>query len=107
MSVKHFGIIKFFALGPQFQAKFIRSTVDIHTHEHNRYTITHLAHGCYKANILEGLPVEVLPTIIHPSLLQEQLEKSNRLLGAILVNLSIHDSIWGRGQSVSQRHTHI
>ena len=48
---------------------------------------TYLSHGCNELHILEHLPVEVLATVVHPSLLKQQFEQGYGLLGAICVYL--------------------
>ena len=47
----------------------------------------HLSHGCNELNIFEHLPVEVLATVKHASLLQQQLQQSDGLLCAVCINL--------------------
>ena len=46
-----------------------------------------LAHGCHPADVLHGLPVEVLAAIVAATTLYQQLEQSDRLLGAVYVHL--------------------
>ena len=47
----------------------------------------YLSHGSYETNVLEGLPVQILPSIVHSAPLEEQLQQRYRLLGAILIHL--------------------
>ena len=49
--------------------------------------VFYLAHGSNEKYVLKGLPVEVLAPVVHSSLLQQQLEEGNRLLGPIGVHL--------------------
>ena len=48
---------------------------------------THLPHGGNELDVLEQLPVEVLAPVVHASLLQQQLEQGDGLLGAVGVHL--------------------
>ena len=52
-----------------------------------------LAHGSHPADVLHGLPVEVFAAVVAATPLYEQLEQSNRLLGAVDVHLGRYTRI--------------
>ena len=58
---------------------FTNSITQPHLHSHytlSHHTVppTHLPHCSHVRDVLERLPVEVLPSVVHPTFLQQQLQ---------------------------------